>query len=69
MVVITSVVVVTTKLLFGMNDCILICSVGMDDLLLMLEILHVCVDTCICNLTCLWAWTGNGYFQFQQIDS
>ena len=52
--VVTSVAIVTTKFLLDMCNFTVCRTVGMEDFLLVLGILHMCVDMC----TCLQAWTG-----------
>ena len=49
MATVTSVVVATTKFLFGMCDCTLNSGAGTGDLSLGLEILHVCGHAHVCS--------------------
>jgi len=57
-VTVTSVAVVTMKFLIGMCNCMADSDVGKSNLLLVMGILHMCVDMHTCNHMCLWIWTA-----------
>ena len=54
---VTSVAVATTKFLLGMCDCMVGSDVGKGDLSLVTGFC-MCVDTLMCDCTCLRAWAN-----------